>query len=267
MSTSPANTGMKANLANNSGGRGPLKHVRDFWWLLRSDLFLLREEWFWYFVQASFVPVTYLFFLWLLAGRHNPAAMTFVVTGSLVMSLSFGGMISLGQHLGMLKNNNAFEYYATLPIAKAVFLAAITTRGMLLTLPSTIVVLALGHLVFGIGVSALGLIVLVLSAYALAGFGAIIGFWSPTAQVASLATQVLGNLIIFFGPIFYPLAILPRPLQWIAHLWPTTYAAEALRDAVQGAPPARLALPLAVLVGFVCLSLVLVPLKLDWRGR
>lgn len=246
---------------------GPIKYLRDFVWLLRSELFLLREQWFWYFFQASFVPVSYLFFLWLLAGRRNPESMAFFVTGSLVMSLSFGGLISLGQNLGMLKNNNAFEYYAALPISRAVFIAAVATRGMLLSLPSAAFVLALGHFVFGLPVPPLGILVLLLSAYAMAGFGAIIGFWSPTGQVASLVTQILQTVIVFFGPIYYPINSLPAPLQWIAHLWPTTYAARAFRAAMRGDTLGQMWISLAVLAGFVMLSLVLVPMKLEWRGR
>lgn len=259
MSTSPA------VLGGTTSPKG--KAARDFSWLLRSELFVLREQWFWYLIQASFVPVSYLLFLWFLVGRGDPERMTYFVTGSLVMSLSFGGLISLGQHLGSLKAYNAFEYYASLPISKAIFIAAIATRGMLLSLPSTLVVLVLGNLAYDIPVSASGLVVLLLAAYAMVGFGAVIGFWSPSAEVASLATQVLQTVVIFFGPIYFPLDALPAPLRWLAHLWPTTYAAQALRGAVAGDPLSAIALPTLVLIGFIIVSLVLVPMKLDWRSR
>ncbi len=244
-----------------------VKQLRDFWWLLRGELFLLREEWFWYLVQSSFVPLSYLLFLWFLVGRQDPDRRAFFVSGSLVMSLSIGGMLSLGQHLGMLKAYNAFEYYAMLPISKPVFVAAITTRGMLLSLPSTLLVFALGHFLFGMSVPPTGFLILLLSAYAMAGFGTVIGFWSPTAQVASLATQILQTVIIFFGPIFYPLDSLPALLQWTARLWPTTYSADALRAAIRGEAASQLWPPILALLAFVILSLMLVPMRLDWRGR
>ncbi len=243
------------------------KPLRDFWWLLRSELFVLREQWYWYLVQASFVPLSYLLFLWLLVGSRDPDSMVFLVTGSLVTAISFAGMASLGQHLGMLKAYNAFEYYATLPISKAAFLAAVATRGMLLSLPSAALVLAVGHLAFGLPVRPLALVVLLLSAYALVGFGAVIGFWSPTVQVASLATQILQTVIIFFGPVYYPPESLPETLRWTARLWPTTYAAEAMRGAMRGEPIGEIWIPIAVLAGFVIASLVLVPMRLRWRSR
>ncbi len=71
----------------------------------------------------------------------------------------------------------------------------------------------------------------------------------------------------FFGPISYPLSALPAPLQVTARLWPTTYAAEALRGAVRGEPWDHIRPPVAVLAGFVVLSLALIPRRLAWRAR
>jgi ABC-2 type transport system permease protein len=246
---------------------GLRKHVRDFGWLLWSELFLLRATWFWYLVQLAFVPVSYLVFLWLLVGRQSPEAMLYATTGSWVMTLSGGAMLSLGQHVGSLKDQHAYEYYATLPVAKAVFVSAVTTRGVLLALPSLVVVMAISSLVFGFAVPPAGLLVLVLSAYAMSGFGACIGFWSPSAQVASLTTQVLQTIVTLLAPVFVPLEALPGPLRVTSQLWPTTHAALALRAAMTGAPPEVFWPPVMILAGFAAVSLGLVPRRLDWRAR
>lgn len=243
------------------------KGIRDFWWLLRAELLVLRDQWYWYLVQAAFVPLSMLVFLWLLIGRQHPAQMPFFVVGSLISGLSFGGMLSLGQELGGMKDQHAFEHYAALPISKQAFVAAIATRGMLLALPAAAVVLAVGHTAFHVTVTPMVIVILVLSAYALAGLGAVIGFYSPTAQASSLITQILQTVILNFGPIYISLASLPTPLQWVARAWPTTYSAEALRSAVNERPLADYLLPLVVLVGFVTVSLVLVPRRLSWRRR
>ncbi len=243
------------------------KPLRDFGWLLRSELFLLRSTWFWYVVQLAFVPVSTLAFLWLLVGRQRPEAMLFATTGSWVMTLSGGAMLSLGQHVGSLKDQHAYEYYATLPVAKGVFLAAVTTRGVLLALPSLLTVMVISALAFGIAVPPAGLAVLVLAAYAMSGFGAVIGFWRPSAQAASLATQGLQTVITLLAPVFVPPEALPPPLRATSLLWPTTYAALALRAAVTGAPPETFWSPVTALAAFAAVSLGLVPRKLDWRAR
>lgn len=243
------------------------KHLRDFWWLLRSQLFNLRLAWFWYLIQMAFVPLSFLAFLWFFMGQARPEAMPFVVTGSLIMNISLGAMLSLGQDIGWLKEQNAYEHYASLPISKAVFLAALITRGVLLSMPSTFLLLAMGAFFFNLLPNVGALLVLVLSAYAMSGLGAFIGFWSPTGQIANLATQIVQPLIVLFAPVYIPLEQLPYPLQITAHFLPTTYAARALREALTGASLLELWPEILILASFAVVSLVLVPYKLDWRAK
>jgi ABC-2 type transport system permease protein len=243
------------------------KHLRNFWWLLRSQLFELRLAWFWYLIQMAFVPLSFLAFLWLFLGQKQPEAMLFIVTGSLVMNISLGAMLSLGQEIGWLKDENAYEYYASLPISRGVFLTALATRGVLLSLPSTFMVFAIGALSFGLAFNVTALFVLIMNAYAMMGLGAFIGFWSPSGRVANLVTQIVQPLIVFFAPVYITWEQLPVPLQVTARFLPTTYAAEALRKAVTGASLFQLWPEVLVLLGFTVISLYLVTFKLDWRAR
>ena len=176
-------------------------------------------------------------------------------------------MLSLGQHLGALKDQHAYEYYATLPVSRAAFIAAVTTRGVLLSLPSLLVVMACSHFAYGFAVGPPAVAVLVLSAYAMSGLGAVIGFWSPNGRAASLATQVLQTVITLLAPIFVPLEDLPPALRAVSLVWPTTHAALALRATMAGGALADAAPSVAVLVTYAVVSLVLVPLKLHWRSR
>lgn len=66
---------------------------------------------------------------------------------------------------------------------------------------------------------------------------------------------------------FVLLSSLPFLAAATARPWPTTYTAEALRGAVRGAPWDHIWPPVAVLVGFVALSLALIPRGLAWRAR
>lgn len=183
------------------------------------------------------------------------------------MSLSFAGMLSLGQHIGYLKELQAFDYYAALPLSKGAFIAALTTRGMLLSLPATFLIGFLAVVFFHVPFTGLSVLILFLSAYAMACFGALIGFYSPTAQVASLLTQILQTVIIFFAPVYYPPSVLPEGLRLLAYLWPTTHAALALKGSLGGELSPSSLVSLFVLVLFCLVSLVLIPLRLDWRGR
>ncbi len=237
--------------------------LRAFALLLLSEMFRLRVDWFWYLVQMSFQPLallTFVFFLW-----GDPRAAQFAVTGSLVVTMSSSAMLSLGQYIGWMKSVNTYEHYAALPISRTVFLAAIGTRGVLLSLPSLLTVAVIGSLVMDVHFTAQSVVVLLLGAYAMSGLGAFIGFWSRDAQVSSLATQVLATIIIFLAPVYIPVERLPGPLQVTAKAIPTTYVARALRLTVSGAPISSLWPDMAVLAVLALVSLFLVPLRVPWR--
>lgn len=231
--------------------------------LLLGEVFSLRLEWFWYLVQTSFVPLTYLLFVRFLWG--DPGSAVFAVTGSLVTTVTLSAMLSLGQYVGWLKDSNAYEHYAALPISLRTFVMVIATRGVMLSLPALIVVSVVGYWLLGITLPPLGILVLLLGAYSMAGAGALIGFWSRTANAASLITQVAQTVIIFYAPVYMPTDRLPAILQVTARIIPTSYAAHGLRAAVAGASIAALWPDLAVLLAWTLVSLLLVPLRIKWR--
>lgn len=211
----------------------------------------------------SFQPLAFLafvYFLW-----DDPRAAQFAVTGSLVVTMSTSAMLSLGQHVGWMKDTNAYEHYAALPVSKTIFVAALATHGVLLSLPSLITVTVIGYVALGIRVTGLGLLILILGAYAMSGLGAFIGLWSRDAQTSSLATQVLATIIVFLAPVYVPLERLPLLLRLSASVIPTTYVARGLRLSVAGCSIQEVWVDLAVLVGLAAVSLVLVPLRVPWR--
>lgn len=239
--------------------------LRSLMLLLLGEMFSLRLEWFWYIAQVSFVPLTYLVFvrfLW-----SDTGSIPYAVAGGLVTSVSMSAMLSLGQYIGVLKESHAYEHYAALPISIRTFIAAIATRGVILSLPSLVVVMIVGRLLFGVELPIAALLILLLGAYAMSGLGALIGFWSSTGETASLVTQVAQTIIIFFAPIFVPAARLPQFLQHTAVLMPTTYVAHGLLAAMSGQPVGSYGLDVAVLAAFTIASLGLAPLKLQWRQR
>lgn len=237
--------------------------AKTFIVLLLGELLSLRLEWFWYFIQVAFVPVVYMVFVSFI----REGAELFAVTGSLVTTVSLSAMLSLGQHLGSLKETRAHEYYATLPVSRTAFVAAIATRGVLLSLPAVVVVATLGRLLLGIKLNVAVVPVLLLGAYAMSGLGAFIGFWSPTSRVASLLTQIVQNIIIFFAPVYLPSERLPIALKFTSKLVPTTYVANAVRSVVAGMPLRDIWSDMAILLACAVISLALVPLRLNWRQR
>lgn len=156
------------------------KQLRDLVWLLRGELYLLRLSWFWYLFHMALSPLLYMFLLYLFGGRGWPEVTLFVVSGSLARGLTTASMLTLGQNIGSLKDQHAFEYYAALPISRVAFLLATATRAALFSLPSFLTILCVGTLTLQllIRLSLLILPVVLLAGYCLAGLGAFIGFYS-----------------------------------------------------------------------------------------
>ena len=139
-------------------------------------------------------------------------------------------MVSQGQ-IGRLRYQNAFEYYAVLPISKAIFIAALTARGFA-TL-ALLIMLLIGGIALDLWLPPVALLIY-LGGFTMAGIGAFIGFWSPTGEIAIIASQAVSPFFIFLAPVFFPLEHLPDPLQVVARFIPTTYIAETPRAAIAG---------------------------------
>lgn len=246
-----------------------LRWGKAFTVLLWTQLFTLRIGWFWYLVMMSLQPLTLLLFIRFLLGSSDKSIVLYLLTGNIVLSLSLSSMLSLGQDLGWLKDDHAFDYYATLPIPKLALILAIVTRSALFALPSIAIILTIGAWLFDISLTPhpLILVVLLLGGYALSGLGAIIGFYSPNGRIANLLTQIVQPIIIFLSPVFVPLDRLPQALQFTARLMPTTYIAQAMRDTLLGQVSISTWSSILVIGAITVGSFILVEKGLDWRGR
>lgn len=232
--------------------------------LLLGELFSLRLDWFWYLLQVSFVPLAHLFFVRFLWNDEQSAF--YAVTGSLVATMSLSAMLSLGQYIGHLKQLNAYEHYAALPISPRTFVLAIATRGVILSLPAMLIVAFVGIILLDLRITLIEVLILLVGAYAMSGIGTLIGFLSPKGQTASLITQITQNIIIFLAPIYVPPDRLPVFLQYSAKLIPTVYIASSLRASLQGLPLTEILPDFGVLIAFAVTSMVLVPMGIKWRN-
>ena len=241
--------------------------AREYWWLLRGQLHQLRLQWFWYVVMMSFAPLITMAFLWFLTGR-SPEALLFIITGSITTALCTSAMLTLGQNIGYMKDAGSFEYYASFPISKPVFILALATRSVILSIPSSAILLAIGAFVFGVPMrpSPVTIIIFILAGYSLAGLGAFVGFFSRDGQTAGLVTQIIDPLIVFLAPVYIPVECLPRFLQHTAKLLPTTYVANALRASVAGSLTSRTWHEIGFLATWTIFSLWAASRKLAWRA-
>ncbi|MCK4259612.1 MAG: ABC transporter permease [Halanaerobiales bacterium] len=240
--------------------------VTSFWILLKSNLLEFRLYWVWYFFMMSFNGAMFVILLWLLGGKEGAL---YAITGSMTMTLTTAAALSLGQEIGGLKDQNAFEFYATLPISKLSFIFALSSRSLIFALPSLLISMLFGVFLFNfeITVHPILILIIILGGSSLIGVGALIGFYSKNGRVAGIATQVVQPLITFLAPVFVPYKALPLLLQKTSVIFPTTYIARTLRAALGGQVGPLVYRDLLILTIWVIVSFILIFPKLHWRMK
>ncbi|HZW48587.1 MAG TPA: ABC transporter permease [Bacillota bacterium] len=212
------------------------RSIYEIFFIFLGRCYNLRLQWFWYVIMMSISPLSYLFFLFFYNSSSPSAELNlYAFSGSIAASAVTAAMLSLGQTIGGLREGNAMEFYATLPISKLKFIIALSLEGILFSLPSSVIVFLIGASVIGVqSVTRLPLLLLAYfaSAFSLAGIGALIGFSGKTPQSVSLTTQVIQPFLVLFAPVYMPIEKLPFVLQMTSRMLPTTYAARAIRYAL-----------------------------------
>jgi ABC-2 type transport system permease protein len=236
------------------------------------DLFLMEmTNWRWSWRLLVFggavAPLALMAGLGVFARDSGEAALRYVLTGNVVLTILLGNMDTLQSRFVFMRLTGALDYYGTLPIRRTSLIGAIVASFLLLSLPAIAVTVIFGSWMLGVPLDAspLLLIVLPLAAIPVAAIGALIGLVSPTPETGNLLRFVTAVTLIAIGPVLFPPERLPEIMQWLGRLSPATYAASALRQTLLGPVSSRLVLDLSVLLGFGAIGLWFVVRRLDWR--
>jgi ABC-2 type transport system permease protein len=182
-----------------------------------------------------------------------------VVAGSTVLVVAFVALNLLAQRFGQLRAQGGLDHYAALPVPPAAVVLGTAASYATFTVPGAVLTAVVGALLYGLPLTALWVLLLVLplAGASLAGLGALLGLLAPRPELATVAGQLGMSAVLFLGII--PADRLPVVLQVVRALVPSTYAADALAAAF--APPvdaadllADLAVCLVVAVGSLALA-------------
>lgn len=210
-------------------------------------------------------PIGILFFLNLLVA---PGVRTQVLVGTIMMEMALLNVNVLAQSMGSDKQSRIFDLWVSLPVSPVVY----TLSNALSILPYSFAsaVVTLGVAVYGFGVPlSLATVPLLAGGLVLVwgstlGIGFLIGAYGRSPRQINIYAQLVGVILTFFAPVFYPVSILPLPLQVVAYGWPLTWGSTFLVGILHGASAVVL-LSGGVLAGFVALWLVLIGLGVRWR--
>lgn len=237
--------------------------------LFKIQFSIIREQWAWVILMASMFPFTTMMFMNFFSVDPSPEEIVRIIAGNMIFGVIVMGLNSTGQDISWQKHQGHFTFYASLPISKINFVLAILLRGLMSTLPSVVILAALGQWVYGVQFHySWGIIpVVLLSLFSVVGLGVLIGFWSPNHQLTNMLVQVLMMLISFLTPVMVDMNQLPDVLQWISYIFPTTYAATAMREIlISGWTPA-LTTNMLVLLGFSIVTYFIITKSVNWRVK
>jgi ABC-2 type transport system permease protein len=192
-----------------------------------------------------------------------------LLAGNMVLSVCYGSVNFALQRVGFMKMQGEMDYYATLPVGKGVFVAAIFVLGLLSALPGLLTSMLIGkwmlHLPFARMLWALPLALL--AAASLTVIGAAIGALGRTMGHITLSSSMMYVVVTFLCPVMLPVEKMPLPLAITAYVLPPGQAAIALTQALTGTFGVRF----WVLTGLLCVWLLLASVfgvaKLEWRSN
>jgi ABC-2 type transport system permease protein len=210
-------------------------------------------------------PIGILFFLNQLVA---PDLRVQVLVGTIMMETALLNINGLAQSLGNDKATRVFDLWVSLPVSPVVYALANALSILPFTLASALFTLGVAVTIFHVAIPVatfpflVGGFVLVWASTL--GIGYLVGVYGGTPRQINSTAQIVGVILTFFAPIFYPVTVLPVPLQVLAYAWPLTWGSEFLVATIHGVGPTVL-LSGAVLVGFAAAWMVLIGSGLRWR--
>jgi ABC-2 type transport system permease protein len=239
-----------------------------FKYLLLEQLLEVRTTWSWNLLLGVLMPAAMVFGLARIGnGLGDATSLLYIVSGAAVFSVATEGIGTLAQRIGMLKKDGMMVYYASLPISKAPFLAALVSARLMLITPGLItpVVVAIALYDADFELSPALLPVLLVTCLALSAIGLAIGTLVSNMDLIVIITNLLVFVLLLAAPVLIPPESLPGPLRVFGYLLPPTYAAEALRHALSGQFDLTFAIDMTVLVAMAALGLTAATRWIRWR--
>jgi ABC-2 type transport system permease protein len=227
--------------------------------LFQMQLTRVRTAWRPYLIVSSAMPLGIAV---LMRAVMEPAQVESfgrqIVAGSAVLAIAMTAIVMLAQRVASLKETGAIDFYGTLPVSRASFIASVLLSFALFSLPGMIIVTTLGAKLFGLSLAALwpAIPVWALGSFALAGIGVAIGFGARDEQLSGMYSNLAMMAVLFLGIL--PAAKIPGWLEPVRGVLPSTYAVNALKPGLDGHLQGGQAVDLLILAAFGALSFWLV---------
>lgn len=240
-------------------GRKPLPFHHAVWTLFLVQLSNWRWSWRGMVITGMVAPILTLAAMGVFAKESGDQSVHQVFVGSLTLALLFETQNKVAANFAFMKFNDAFAFYAALPVRPQALIVATAAAFTLLALPALVCTTLFGVLILGLNVSLSPLAVPVLLAVVLpfVGYGAWLGSRANGPEEAGSLSLLSVLAMVSLGPVAVPAHLLPDFMVWIGWANPAFYASSLLRQVFFGPVGGRTAVYFGVLLGYLLLMWVL----------
>src|SRR5262245_43036519 len=199
--------------------------MKAFLALLKVDLKLARRNRAVLFFNYFF-PLFFFFIFAQLFDARQGAAILQVVTMVIVIGVLGNGLFGAGMRAVQEREENILRRYKVTPITPVPLLAASMITGVVLFVPSVILIVFLAYQYYGMAIPSqwLSLLVFVcLAAIAFRSLGLIVAAVVNSSQESNILIQPIYMAMLFLSGATIPLSLMPHWLQNVTQFIPATY--------------------------------------------
>ncbi|MFQ5683290.1 MAG: ABC transporter permease [Candidatus Binatia bacterium] len=217
-----------------------------------------------YLFFGFLIPVG-VFFIATAATSREPAFHLRFFTASILLSFSMLTIMWLGSIIIEDRFFGRLKLFITAPVSPISYVLGILVYACTLGLMTGSALILFAY-IYGIPAQPhlLELVTLaVLTVSAFTGVSIVVSQYAKNLQTGSVLADSTSISLIFFAPVYYPIEELPKGMQVIASLFPTTYAATGIADALSGRGVSGTDLLALLMISAITLTLAVYFLR--WR--
>jgi len=173
-----------------------------------------------------FFPLTFFFIFAQMFDARQGSAILQVVTMVIVLGILGNGLFGAGMRAVQEREENVLRRYKVTPITPVPLLAASMITGVVLYLPSVVLILFLAHQFYGMtlpGQLVSLLLFVCLGSIAFRSLGLIIAAVVNSSQESNILIQPIYMAMLFLSGATIPITFMPHWLQNITQFVPATY--------------------------------------------
>ncbi|MEM3329620.1 MAG: ABC transporter permease [Saccharolobus sp.] len=160
----------------------------------------------------------------------------YIVSGTITFYISVGVLTSVAQSLAFERNTGRFSLMIASGVPRELYAISIALSNGISTLIIIPIILALGHYILHVEIKSIPFLIIAIisSIFMSSMLGMTLGLGIKNIHVVNQYSTIIGFVLSFFAPVYFPLTFIPLPYRYLVFIEPTTYVSQALYYSLVG---------------------------------